>query len=258
MQRRDERSTDTPLVPPINDFASQSARAFVGIQTMLLHGHFAAGDRVSVGRLSDMFCMSRTPIHTALERLAHLGLLEFRPNGGAFVRAFTIDEVRDAISLRGVLEGTAARLAAERRIDNSKKLQDLRRACERAEHAETSVDSPNDYMSCNDAFHAAILALADSEILQRQLEHATALPFASPSAMVIPTSLMNGAENTLAIAREQHKTIVDAIERREGSRAEHAAREHAQLARDVFEAALTDKGALAWIPGRPSMGDLKL
>ena len=96
------------------DVASQAARAMLGLREMLLRGEFARGERISelplVGRLG----MSRTPIRLALERLAHMGLLEAGSAGGFVVRGFAISDVYDAIELRGILEGAAARLAAER------------------------------------------------------------------------------------------------------------------------------------------------
>src|SRR5947207_2258604 len=101
---------------------------------MCFCGHsrtFGSGDRAScsselplVARLG----MSRTPIRLALERLAHIGLLEAAATGGFTVREFTLAEVRDAIEVRGVLEGTAARLAAERLLD-SLELEPVRHYC---------------------------------------------------------------------------------------------------------------------------------
>src|SRR3546814_1972993 len=42
------------------------------------------------------------------------GLLERLPSRGFRVRAFTVDEIADAVDVRGVLEGMAVRLLAER------------------------------------------------------------------------------------------------------------------------------------------------
>jgi GntR family transcriptional regulator of vanillate catabolism len=50
----------------------------------------------------------------ALARLEQEGLVDAIPSGGYAVRSFTREDVIDAIELRGVLEGTALRLAAER------------------------------------------------------------------------------------------------------------------------------------------------
>ncbi|HTW11526.1 MAG TPA: GntR family transcriptional regulator, partial [Solirubrobacteraceae bacterium] len=94
---------------------SQGLAATLGLRQMIIDGELAAGDRVSELALAERLCVSRTPLRLALAQLSHEGLLEVLPGGGFAVRAFTIQQVADAIELRGVLEGTAARLAAERR-----------------------------------------------------------------------------------------------------------------------------------------------
>ena len=70
--------------------------------------------------LAKEFSISRTPIREALSRLAEEGLLERARGGGFVVRSFAIADVLDMIELRGVLEGTAARLAAERGVSAAK------------------------------------------------------------------------------------------------------------------------------------------
>lgn len=233
------------------DVASQTARAFIGLRELLLRGEFGRGERISELPLVARLGMSRTPIRMALERLAHLGLLDAGPTGGFLVREFTVDEVRDAIELRGVLEGTAARLAAERLRDKSE-LERLRDCLKDLEDLpELSINTFSIYMDRNEAFHNAIVDLAKSDMLRRVLVHANSLPFASPSAMVFPTSTLTESEATLAIAQDQHRRLLEAIENGEGARAEHIGREHARLGRQVFELALSDKDILSRVPGGP-------
>src|SRR5262245_48570782 len=111
-----------------SDVASQTARALFSVRELLLRGEFAPGERVSELPLVARLGVSRTPIRLALERLAHMGLLEVNAHGGFTVRGFTPSEALDAIEIRGVLEGTAARLAAERLTDTSE-IATLRRLC---------------------------------------------------------------------------------------------------------------------------------
>jgi GntR family transcriptional regulator of vanillate catabolism len=105
--------------------ASHSARALLRLREMLLRGEFRRGERLTELALSARLGMSRTPIRRALERLSHEGLLEESQSGGFVVRQFTVDAVWDAIEIRGVLEGAAARLAAER-LENDRELDTLR------------------------------------------------------------------------------------------------------------------------------------
>jgi len=241
--------SDAAGKPKPADVASQTARALVSVRELLLRGEFAPGERVSELPLVARLGVSRTPIRLALERLEHMGLLDVHGSGGFTVRGFTPSEALDAIEIRGVLEGTAARLAVERLRDPSE-LEPLRRRCKEMEDMERlSLDSFALYIDRNEAFPAGNVALAKSAMLRRTMQQAVSLPFASPSAMVFPTSGLANADETLAIANEHHRAIVEAIEKRQGARAESLAREHALIGRRVLELALSDTAALSRVPG---------
>jgi len=229
--------------------ASQTSRAFIRIRELLLRGELSRGARISELPLVARLGMSRTPIRLALERLAHIGLLDSVPSGGFTVREFTLADALDAIEVRGVLEGAAARLAAEQ-LPAAGDLDGLHRLSQRMEVLQRlTTDWFNEYMDLNEEFHARIVELSRSPMLHRQLEQINSLPFASPSAMVFPISSLPHADETFAIAIEQHRSLVDAIRKRQGARAEGVAREHAHLARRVLESALLDTGALSRVPG---------
>ena len=235
--------------PPSLDVASQTARALFSLRESLIRGEFAPGERMSELPLVARLGVSRTPIRLALERLAHLGLLDISAGGGFTVRGYTPAEALDAIEIRGVLEGTAARLASERLADDSE-LATLRHLADEMNQLERlTLDSFSHYMDLNAAFHVAIIDLAKSAILTRAFQHAVSLPFASPSAMVFPTSGFAHADETLAIAKEHHRGIVEAIAKRQGTRAENLAREHAFIGRRVLAMALSDSEAFSRIPG---------
>lgn len=228
---------------------SQIARAFVGVRDLLLRGDFARGERISELPLVARLGVSRTPIRLALERLAHMGLLDVAATGGFTVREFALSEVLDAIEVRGVLEGTAARLAAERLVADAD-LEPVRGYCAGMKRLERlTIDSFPQYMDLNEAFHAAIIDLSRSEMLRRSLDQVNQLPFASPSAMVFPTSVLTRSAELLAVANEHHQSLVDAITARQGTRAESLAREHAFVARRALELALSDTNALSRVPG---------
>jgi len=53
----------------------------------------------------------------------------------------------------------------------------------------------------------------------------------------------------LSVAHEQHRAIVEAIENRQGSRAEFLAREHALMSRRNLEAAFQDTSVWSTVPG---------
>jgi GntR family transcriptional regulator of vanillate catabolism len=231
------------------DDASQMARAFVGVRELLMRGEFARGERISELPMVARLGVSRTPIRLALERLAHIGFLDVVPTGGFAVRGFTITEVLDAIEVRAVLEGTAARLAAERLTDVSELSRLREYGSEMGALKRLTIDTLSEYMDLNEAFHAALVDLAKSAMLRRSIEQVNSLPFASPSAMVFPTSVLPNSDETLAMANVHHRSIIEAIGHRQGTRAESLAREHTFIARRVLELAMSDTNALSRVPG---------
>jgi GntR family transcriptional regulator of vanillate catabolism len=179
-------------------------------------------------------------VRTALVRLEQEGLLEGLPAGGYRVRHFSDHDLRDAIELRGTVEGLAARLAAERGVAPAL----INQARERLRAIDAALAAPafgaaefEVYAEQNEAFHAALGDLAGSELIRRELERARSLPFASPSAFLGVQLAHPGARELLIVAQDQHHQVLDAIERREGSRAESLMREHARIARRNMDGA---------------------
>jgi GntR family transcriptional regulator of vanillate catabolism len=245
---RSERIGPTP-VRSSADVASHTARALFRLRESLLRGEFAPGERMSELPLVARLGVSRTPIRLALERLAHIGLLDINASGGFTVRGYTPAEALDAIEIRGVIEGTAARLASERLVDGSE-MEALRRLGDQMDRLERlTLDSFAHYMDLNEAFHATIVEMAKSAMVARAFQQAVSLPFASPSAMVFPTSGLAYSDAALAVAKEHHRSLIEAIATRQGTRAENLAREHAFIARRVLAMALSDTDALSKVPG---------
>jgi GntR family transcriptional regulator, vanillate catabolism transcriptional regulator len=237
------------------EFSSQTGRTVLNLREMLLRGDFQPGERLSELPLVARLGVSRTPIRLALDRLANEGLLESWPTGGFVVRAFTFSDVYDAIELRGVLEGTAARLASER-LQNPSELDGLRaiqeelgRVIPPAAALPPTIDSFARYLDLNAAFHSTLIDLAKSPMLRRTLDRVQSLPFASPSATVFARLKLPQAKELLALAESQHNAIIAAIESRQGGRAESVTREHAGLALRNLESAMADKEVLSYVPG---------
>jgi GntR family transcriptional regulator of vanillate catabolism len=182
--------------------------------------------------------------------LEHEGLLETLPGGGFVVREFTRTDIDDAIELRGVLEGTAARLAAER-LESEDELEPLHDRCRELDAIvrDPSLETFIEYLRLNEELHHAFRELAKSPQLGRALEHVLALPFARPSALLMVHAALPESWEILLVAHHQHHALVDAIGRREGARAESIAREHARIARRNLDVALQNRDLLERVPG---------
>ncbi len=237
-------------VPRGNQTSSQTMKATLGLRELLLSGAFKPGERVPELRLVEELGVSRTPLRIALMTLEHEGLLQTLPGGGFVVREFTRSDIDDAIELRGVLEGAAARFAAER-LESPEELgpvAELSRGMD-AIVRDPSFEAFLDYIRLNELFHAGLRDLAKSPQLARALDHILALPFAGPSALVMVQAELPESREIILVAQHQHVALLEAIEHREGARAEAIAREHARLARRNLDIALQNRDLLDRVPG---------
>jgi GntR family transcriptional regulator of vanillate catabolism len=232
--------------------STHAQRALVALRKRILSGELPGGTRLYEVALADALGISRTPVRAALSRLAEEELLDRTPGGGFVVRTFAVRDVVDAIELRGVLEGTAARMAAERGAPEAL-LAEAREVVGRIDglFADPELDMDG-YSVLNARFHRLLARMSQSDVLCREIERITALPFASPSAFLDDQSHQANLTRTLSVAQEQHRAIVEAVASREGFRAEALAREHARAARRNVELLLARGPALA--PGLAILG----
>ncbi len=208
---------------------NQTVSALLSLRELILSGALAPGERLTEIAVAERLGVSRTPLRAALAQLAAEGLLDALAAGGYAVRGFSAADINDAIELRGVLEGVAARFAAE-------------------------DGAFQEYVALNEAFHDGLIALAGSQMVARELARVAALPFASPSAFVVAQSLAADAWDILVVAQAQHHAVLEAITAREGARAEALMREHARVARRNLSRVLGGQSPLALIKGGAFLG----
>ncbi len=219
---------------------SQAVKAQLRLREMIFAGELPGGARIAELTIVEKIGMSRTPIRAALMRLEQEGLLEARPGGGYAVKTFSERDVAEAIELRGTIEGLSARLAAERGA--APVLLAEARACLLQIDqllARTSLDDEafSRYVQLNEGFHALLSEMAGSAVIARELERVSAMPFASASGFVVVQANSPKARDMFIVAQDQHRQVLDAIDRREGSRAEAIMREHSRIAqRNLREA----------------------
>ena len=225
-------------------------RALLRLREMILSGEFTPAERMSELALVERLGVSRTPVRLALAALEHEGLVRGLSSRGYVVSEFTQADISDAIELRGVLEGTAARFAAERGAtpDAVRELHEICDATAEVVHR-ADYESFERFVDLNTRFHARILRMAGSPMLERALEGIIALPFASPSAFVMAQAVLPESRDILIMAHRHHLGLVDAIERNQGTRAESLGREHALLARTNLEVVLDHPEVLERMPG---------
>ena len=161
--------------------------------------------------------VSRTPLREALRALEQDGLVRLTPGQGARVVTGDLPTLLAAYELRAVVDGLAARLAAERPAPPSR-VRELHAVVARQR---TALDpwEPHTYTALNVAFHEDVIHLSGNEfvVAQTPVLRMTAQVFA-------PVALVERDSAVRAIG--EHTAIVGAIEAGDGPAAERLARAH--------------------------------
>ena len=218
--------------------SSQADRTLRTLRSRIVAGQFPAATRLGEVALARSLGVSRTPLRSALLQLAQEGLLE-RTGSSYTVRAFSFHDALVAIELRGVIEGTAARMAAEQ-LRNPDSLIPIKNTVTKIDHI-IATHTINHYGALNDQFHQQLAALSGSSLIESEVMRASRLPFAAPSAFSSSDDDTQRFKTSLIIGQQHHHALVDAIEKHCGSRAEHLAREHACLAITNIEVAFRER-----------------
>lgn len=180
-------------------------------------GVYRPGDRLVESDLAERFGVSRTPIREALQRLETQSLLE-RDGRSLIVASLDHNQMAELYVVRRELEGLAASLAARHATE-----EEIRVLQEMVASDDAFVDNPTELAKANRRFHEQIHLASHNRYLVQQLNlvHRT-------MALMATTSL--AAEGRGRIAQAEHKSIVNAIERRDEEAAYRALKDHISVA----------------------------
>lgn len=197
---------------------SRAEHAYQMLRQAITQGSLKPGGRILEAELANSFGISRTPVREALKRLESEGLICTAPRRGMIVARLDLQAIMELYQMREVLEGTAARLAAQQCSDAE--IYNLRELLNQELNAQ---QDPAEQAIKNRAFHNAIYLAADNRYLLKSLNS-----LRDALALLGPTTYM--LQSRPQIALSEHAAIVQAIENRDGAAAEQAAREHIRAA----------------------------
>jgi len=204
----------------VKDFRNVSRADFVyeKLRETFKEGRYGSGDRIRETEIASWLGVSRTPVREAIGRLVSEHLLVDSPSRGLIVAELDKQQVLELYALREILEGTAARLAAqhasESEIDSMRDLLNQAQGC---------YDNADAQQTLNEHLHNSITDAAHNRYLSQALHKlADALDLLRGSTYVV-----QGRPQEAYI---EHMAILDAIEKRDPDAADEAARAHMRLA----------------------------
>lgn len=192
--------------------AKASDLAYETIRAMVLSGELSPGEQLSEEALAERCGVSRTPVRDALRRLEAELLVRRSDSQRSFVADWSLDDVADAFELRAMMEGYAARRAAERMDRATLKRLGAENAALHAAISGAKVDVAS-FLEHNRAFHEIILEAADSRRL------ATLLSALIEQPVVWRTAQFYGRDS-FHRSHSEHEDLLAAFERGDGAWAE--------------------------------------
>jgi DNA-binding GntR family transcriptional regulator len=208
---------------------SRADFVYESLRDAIWDGRIAKGERVREEEVARNLGVSRTPVREALQRLQQRRLLVLGSGRGLVVAELSQHQVVELYAMRQILEGSAARFAAQHATEPEIAIlyrlqQELR---------DSDQDAPV-LVNLNRRFHRAIYEAAHNQYLIQTLE-----------LLLDSFALLHSATfrkpNRRQASDEEHRRIVAAIEARDPDQAEASAREHiAQAQRTRFENAAID------------------
>lgn len=215
-------------IQPIEEVQSLKSRTYDALKAAIgaMKIYDAGAElRLDERALSLQFGVSRTPLREALAQLEQEGLVRIAPRRGIYIVRKTKAEILEMITVWAALESMAARLVTH--VASDDEIASLHGLVDTFDSADLDAHM-GEYSDANIRFHAAIIALSGCKLIS-DITHGL---FTHVRAIRERTIFEKDRARRSII---DHKEIVEALEARNGERAERLVREHTLQLRDHVE-----------------------
>jgi DNA-binding GntR family transcriptional regulator len=216
----------------INRFRNKGRSEFVydALCEAIQQGQFAVGERIREEEVAKFFGVSRTPVREALHRMQQRGLVKNHAGRGLMLVELGGKDIAELYAMREILEGSAARFAAEHATDHE--IAVMRR---RMDDFDGASSDPARMAVINRQFHQSIYDAAHNRYLIQTLGE-----LLDTMALLQTTTFSVGSRPP--VAHKEHAAMLKAIEQRDPDGAERAARLHIRNALKIrLHMLLTDE-----------------
>jgi DNA-binding GntR family transcriptional regulator len=213
-------------VGPLQAFQERKSlgeHVFESLKQAINQGNITAGEWLVESHIAETLGISRTPVREAIHKLEREALIERQPRGGFTVLGLNRSDIEETFGIRSVLEGYAARLAAQKHKKKElealeKKIREFQKALDRKKM--------NELTAINTEFHDLLYALSKSPKLISIIN--------SLRDQIYRFRKMNLKEEKFAATSNQdHIQMLKSIRNRNAESAERLTREHILKGREI-------------------------
>ena len=95
------------------------------LRSRILSGYYSPGFAIAERRIAEEFGIHRPPVHSAIVRLVHEGLLRRERGKRAYIPSLTVEDIEDIFAVRMLIEGEAVYQIAEKGLSLNSAAQQL-------------------------------------------------------------------------------------------------------------------------------------
>ncbi len=212
----------TPTALPDNNNSRASDRIEEQLRDMIITLELAPGAKISEAELIQRLGCGRTPLREALQRLAQEYLVNAVPHHGVSIAQLSLPDYVQLIEAVSHVEGIAARLAAARITPpDEQRLSDI---LKRSDEALKRVDILA-FVKCDYEFHEGVAAISRNRYVID-----TVIRLHRLTSRFIYLAWKNGGDTRISVT--EHRSILDALRKKNASEAERLTFEHTQNSKE--------------------------
>jgi len=201
----------------INDYELLSKKVYHILKERIIKGNLKPGEKILEVNIAKRLGVSRTPVREALRELAAEGFFAMKPNLGMIVIGFSIEDLKEVLEIRKLLEGFATSIAAKKiSKEEIKKIEKI------IKKMSISI-SKNDllvYSDLNAEFHNLIFNICGNKRLIKIYDN-----LSNSEHRFRIRSLRNNPER-LRYSLKEHQEILEALKRKDSEQAYKLSQKH--------------------------------
>jgi DNA-binding GntR family transcriptional regulator len=202
------------------DVSNINEKVYNFIKANIINYNYPPGYNLNLGQLSEMLGVSPTPIKDALFRLAGEGLVEIAPRKGTYVKDVTLEDIREILQTRIILETAAVEtITASLTDEQLSRFEELFRQMISFKVGENDVASYKSYMDRDSEFHLLFFQILGNQRLLNIYRNLNA------HIQIVRFRLLDKRGKNVTTDQE-HAKILEALRKRDPEKAKDAVRRH--------------------------------